>query len=76
MYFEKDESRIFLPLKNAHKGEASWQKAYQAVKHSRVEELERATIRSLIQAMAALYIWNLYYKDSDEEVRLDKGGIW
>ena len=63
MYFEKDENRIFLPLKNANKGEASWQKAYQAVKHSRVDELERATIRSLVQAMAALYLLNAYYRD-------------
>jgi len=63
MYFEKEENRIFLPLKNAHKGEASWQKAYQAIKHSRVEELERATIRSLIQSMAALYLLNIYYRN-------------
>jgi len=63
MYFEKDENRIFLPLKNAHKGEASWQKSYQAVKHSRVDELNRATIRSLIQAMAALYLLNIYYRN-------------
>jgi hypothetical protein len=63
MHFEKDENRVYLPLKNAHKGEASWQKAYQAVKHSRVDELERATIRSLVQAMAALFLLNIYYRD-------------
>jgi len=63
MYFIKNENRIFSPLKNAHKGEAVWQKAYQAVKHSRVENLNKANIRMLLRVMAALYLLNLYYRN-------------
>lgn len=63
MYFEKEENLVFSPLRNAHKGETNWQKAYQAVKHNRVENLCRANIMVLVRIMAALYLLNIYYKD-------------
>jgi hypothetical protein len=63
-YFEKDENRSFTPLKDANKiGQRDWKKAYQAVKHNRVADLEKGNIKHLIRAMAALYILNLYYKN-------------
>ncbi|MDR0221375.1 MAG: hypothetical protein LBI54_08245 [Lachnospiraceae bacterium] len=65
MYFVKDENKILHPLKNAHKGEQKWQKRYQGVKHNRNAELKSATIRSLLKAMGALYILNLYYRNED-----------
>jgi len=73
MYFEKEENIGFKPLKNAHKGDASWQKAYQAIKHSRVENMHKANIRVLIRIMGALYILNLYYQNDFMELNeLDK----
>ena len=63
MYFEKEENIVFAPLKNAHKGDTIWQKAYQTVKHSRVENLYKANIRVLLRIMAALYILNIYYRN-------------
>jgi len=68
MYFEKEENRIFTPLKNAHKGDVVWQKAYQAVKHSRVENLHKVDIIALVRGMAALYLLNVYYRDDVFEV--------
>ncbi|MDR0929432.1 MAG: hypothetical protein LBM74_06940 [Oscillospiraceae bacterium] len=78
MFFSKDENRILHPLKNAHKGEAYWQKAYQAVKHNRADDIRRATVRNLIGAMAALYLLNVYYRnetfDMDSKTALSEKG--
>ena len=77
MYFNTPENRIFTPLKNAHKGGTGWQKAYQSVKHSRVESFDtkakkKPTIRYLIRALAALYLLNVYYTNYDSIKVVDK----
>jgi hypothetical protein len=61
MYFSREENRIFSPLKKTHKGDATWQKSYQAVKHYRVESIDKADIKSLLRALASLYLLNIYY---------------
>jgi len=68
MYFKRNENQILYPLKNAHKGERSWQKAYQAIKHSRVENLFQASVKNLIHTMSALYLLNVYYKNDKIDV--------
>ena len=63
-YFEKEENLVLRPLKNCNKqGRGRWKKAYQAVKHNRVEALEAGNIGNLVRAMAALYLLNVYNKD-------------
>ncbi len=63
-YFEKQENLKLMPLKNCNKqSEGRWKKAYQAVKHNRVEDIKAGSIGNLIRAMAALYILNIYYRD-------------
>lgn len=64
--FTKDENRFLRPLKNAHKTQgAYWEKAYQAVKHDRYTCLNKGNVRAFLQALAALYLLNIYYrKDS------------
>ena len=72
-FFIKDENKILTPLKRANKRGSSgsdWKKAYQAVKHNRTKDLEKANIKHLIRAIAALYLLNIYYK-SDEPLLLD-----
>lgn len=64
MHFKEEKNRVLFPLKNAHKGDTAWQKAYQAIKHSRAENLHKANINVLVRAMAALYLLNIYYKNS------------
>lgn len=65
-YFSKDEHRIIKPLKRANNnGDDSvrWNRAYQAVKHDRRNNLIKGNIGNLIQALGALYILNIYFRD-------------
>ncbi len=63
-YFTKPDNLVLRPLKNCNKqSEGRWKKAYQAVKHNRVDSLSAGNIGNLIRAMAALYVLNLYNMD-------------
>ena len=65
-YFQDSKFRILTPLHKANKRGTSgskWKRAYQALKHDRRNSLKQASIENLLQAMGALYILNLYYKD-------------
>ena len=60
----KDENKILRPLKEAHKRSGIyWAKAYQAVKHDRIASIQFGNVKALLQAMAALYLLNLYYRN-------------
>jgi hypothetical protein len=62
--FAKDENRFLKPLKEAHKRQGTyWEKAYQAVKHDRYSSLQKGNVKALIQALAALFLLNLYYRN-------------
>lgn len=62
--FTKDENRVLKPLKEAHKRQGTyWEKAYQAVKHDRYSSLQKGNVKALIQALAALFLLNLYYRN-------------
>ena len=66
IYFEKEENKEFCPLHKASKrgtSSADWNKAYQAVKHNRVKELSKGSLKNLIRGLAALYVLNLYYRN-------------
>ena len=68
-YFINQENLILRPLKNCNKrGSGRWKKAYQAVKHDRLDSLSAGNIANLIRAMAALYILNLYYRNDKYDV--------
>ena len=73
-YFESEIHRVLTPLKKANKRGSSgskWKQAYQAVKHDRGNSLKMATIENLLNAMAALFVLNVYYRDE----RIDLGNI-
>lgn len=60
----KDENRILKPLREAHKRQGTyWEKAYQAVKHDRYSSLQKGNVKALIQALAALFLLNIYYRN-------------
>ena len=66
LYFEKEENRTITPLKKSNKRGTSgskWKQAYQAVKHNRSENYKSGNMKNCIDALAALYILNIYYKD-------------
>jgi len=67
-----DEHRILKPLKEAHRRHEYWEKAYQAVKHDRYSCLYRGNVRAFIQALAALYLLNVYYRNEKWAVRYDE----
>lgn len=59
-----DDNRILTPLRKAdERSKNVWSKAYQAVKHDRYNSLYLGNIRALLNAMAALYLLNIYYRD-------------
>ena len=62
----KEENKVLKPLKEAHKRQGTyWAKSYQAVKHDRYSSLCYGNVRALLNAMAALYLLNIYLrKDS------------
>ena len=66
-YFEEVD-RIISPLRKAYKRGTSgskWKQAYQALKHDRYGSLKKwATVENLINALGALYLLNLYFKDT------------
>ena len=64
--FTNEKNRILKPLKKANKrgsSSAKWNKAYQAVKHDRRNNLSKGNIENLICGLGALYILNIYYRD-------------
>lgn len=66
MYFLKEENIELTPLHKAHKrgsSGANWAKAYQAVKHNRENNLASGNIGNFIQALAALYVLNVYHRN-------------
>lgn len=68
-FFTKPENLSLKPLKDCNKrGKGRWKKAYQAVKHNRVEALHVGNIANLIRAMAALYLLNIYYRDEHYDI--------
>ena len=65
MFFSKGKS-VLTPLKNAHEKQekgSEWKQAYQGIKHNRSQEIKVATINNLLNALGALYILNIYYKN-------------
>lgn len=67
LYLEKEDNRLLTPLHKASKrgtSSAKWNRAYQAVKHNRVKDLTKGNIKNLLDSLAALYLLNLYYKDT------------
>lgn len=64
--FIDEKYKIFKPLKKANnRGDksAKWNKAYQAIKHDRRNNLKKGNIENLIQALGALFILNIYYRN-------------
>lgn len=51
-----------IPLFNCNeRGKGQWKKAYQSIKHDRVNSIKKANIKNLLLTIGALYILNLYY---------------
>lgn len=72
IFLTKAENIELNPLDKANKrGKCDWKKAYQAVKHSRSNNLEKGTLKNFIKALAALFLLNLYYRETVYNVGKD-----
>lgn len=68
IYISQDVNKVLNPLHKASKrgsSSAIWNRAYQAIKHNRAKELQQGNVRNLLHSLAALYILNLYYKNTE-----------
>ncbi len=73
--FFKDENKVLTPLNKASrcgKGASKWQKAYQALKHDRINNLRQGSVGNLLSALGALYILNIYYRNASYETAEDR----
>ncbi len=58
------QNLVLTPLeKSNQRGKCQWKKAYQAIKHNRATSLKQANVKNLLNALGALYILNLYYRN-------------
>ena len=76
-YFSDEDNRVLTPLKKANKRGSSsskWLIAYQAVKHNRNNSLLKGNLKNLIEALAGLYVLNIYYKDLVYSLSRDSNG--
>ncbi len=74
-YFKEEANTTLRPLHKAFKrgsNSSKWQRAYQAVKHDRINNLKKGNIGNLLNALGALYILNIYYRDAKFETVADK----
>lgn len=77
IYLE-EEKRLLMPLENAEKLKeegSEWKQAYNEVKHNRAKNLKQhGNIENFINALAALFILNVYYKNQAFGLGYDKDG--
>ena len=74
-YFELHDSinTILIPLQNADKSSSTyWGDAYQSLKHDRYNSLYKGNIKALIEAAAALFLLNIYFKNEIVNISYDK----
>ena len=77
IYFDliDNENIRIVPLKGANKrSKAYWVKCYQAVKHDRYNNLHLGNVKACIQALAALYLLNIYYKKETITIKYSECG--
>lgn len=77
LYFNDDSNKILTPLLHANifgPNSADWAVAYQAIKHSRINNLSQGNIKLFIRALAALYILNLYLRQQIIDLDRDPVG--
>lgn len=78
-YVSFEKLKVFEPFKYKNKSAEDYYSIYNAIKHDRAKNLKKATVYSLIRALGALYILNIYLinkrimlKDDDYAENLDR----
>jgi hypothetical protein len=68
-YFQKHFKPSFAPFDYGRDDPNNYYEAYNAVKHDRVKNINKASINTLVRVMAALYLLNIYYKDDNFRIK-------
>lgn len=55
--------KIEIKIGKKNKSSWSWYDAYNSIKHDRIKNYRKANLMNLIDAMAALFLLNVYYKN-------------
>lgn len=61
MFFHDDFQGYFSPLNYENKSAEDFYHQYNAIKHDRVKNINKATVKTLLLAAAGLYLMNIYY---------------
>lgn len=72
--FHFDVMRNFYSFDYKNKSEEDYYSTYNAIKHDRVKNISKATVYSLIRALGALYILNIYFKNDRIQLKDDYYG--
>ncbi|MBQ9928784.1 MAG: hypothetical protein IJO65_12540 [Lachnospiraceae bacterium] len=70
-YFHFDVMRKFYPFDYKNKSEEDYYSTYNAIKHDRVKNIHKATVHTLVRALGALYILNVYFKNDRIQLKDD-----
>ena len=57
IYCDKRNTKVAV-----NKNESQWKKAYQSLKHDRINSMHFATLNNALYAIGALYVLNIYYE--------------
>lgn len=59
-----EPKRILAPLNKAfQRGGPKWKRDYQAIKHDRFNSIKKASVKNVLDSLAALFILNLYNRN-------------
>ncbi|RHT74962.1 MULTISPECIES: hypothetical protein [unclassified Clostridium] len=70
-FFHFDEMKSFFPFDYKNKSEEDYYSTYNAIKHDRVKNISKATLYTLVRALGALYILNIYFKNDRIQLKDD-----
>lgn len=62
-YFHFEQMKEFFPFDYENKSEEDYYSIYNAIKHDRVKNINKATIYALVRSLGALYLLNVYFKN-------------
>ncbi len=75
MYFSQEFAVFFKPLSYKSGDKNDFYSAYNAVKHDRLKNINKASVRMLILAMSGLFLLNIYYY-GDEFSNLNQSNVF
>lgn len=70
-FFHFDELKSFFPFDYKNKSEEDYYSTYNAIKHDRLKNISKATVYTLVRALGALYVLNIYFRNDKIQLKDD-----